>query len=77
MTDTPTPTDAPLGADSGAVAVDVQAVISAYQAELTEQVERRILAEASAATLRREREELRATIHALSPGAPTIQENSP
>lgn len=77
MTDTPTPTDASGAPDTNAVTVDVQAIISAYQAELTEQVERRIMAEASAATLRREREELRATIHALSPGAPTVQENSP
>lgn len=60
---------------SDAVSVDFQAIVEGYQAELAEQVQRRIMAEASAAALRKEREELRQTIHALSPGAPTVQEN--
>jgi hypothetical protein len=74
MTDTPTPTAE--GPDD-AVAVDVQEIIGAYEQELADQVRRRIMAEASAASLRRERTELRATIAALQPTDPTVQENSP
>lgn len=70
-----TPTEPAQNAD--AVGVDVQQIINAYQAELAEQVQRRILAEATVVALKAERTELRTTVQALSPGAPTVQENSP
>lgn len=85
MTDTaPEPQPAPAQAmgDPDAVGVDFQAIINGYTTELAEQVQRRIMAEATAATLRgeraawrAERQDLLQTIHALSPGAPTTDED--
>lgn len=86
MTDTaPEQSQAPEAAamaDPDAVGIDVQAIINGYQQELAEQVQRRIMAEATSAALRQERvawraerQHMQATIHALSPGAPTTDED--
>lgn len=64
-------------ADPDAVGVDIQAVISGYQAELADQVQRRIMSEAAAAALRAERADLRATIAALTAAADSSGEQKP
>lgn len=66
--------DQPAATNPDAVAIDVEAITGAYQQELTEQVQRRILAEAMVQSLKAERAELRLTIQALSAGAPTTDE---
>lgn len=63
--------------DADAVRVDVQQITALYQQALADEAQRRIMAEAMVDSLKAERAELRATVQALSPGAPTVQENSP
>jgi hypothetical protein len=76
MTDTPTPPqNAPQEPVTGAVGIDPQDVIAAYSQELANATQQRIITEAALAKVQRELAEARMTIRALSPGAPTIQEN--
>lgn len=56
-----------------AVGIDVNAITRAYRDALADEVERRIVAEASVQALLTERAELRETIHALSAGGPTTE----
>lgn len=75
MTQNPTPSpSAPQGPTAPPIGIDVQVIMDAYLRELAQATSRAILAEASVTALQAELAEARATIHALSPGAPTTPE---
>ena len=72
---TPHAPQQPAEAAPGAVGIDVQQIMDAYATELATITQRAIIAEAGLKVAQIELAQARQTIHALSPGAPTVQEN--